>query len=64
MTLEKARHWLRKFNQWFWWNATVLTKKDCETQRVLLENFLDERMLSRVKWDVMVTANTPINPGA
>ena len=60
MTLEEARHCTRKFDQWFQWNATVLTKKDCETQRVLLENFLDEKMLSRVKSDVTVTANTPI----
>ena len=27
MTLEEAWHWLRKFDQWFIWNATVLSKK-------------------------------------
>ena len=60
MSLEEAWHWLRKFDQWFIWNATVLSKKGSVTQRVLLENFLDERMLSRIKSDVTVTATTPI----
>ena len=44
----------------FIWNSTVLSKKGNVTQRVLLENFLDERMLSRIKLDVTVTATTPI----
>ena len=60
MTLEEARIWIRKFEQWFRWNATVIAKKDCETQRVLLENFLDDRMLSRVKSDATVTPDTPV----
>ena len=40
MTLEEARIWLRKFDQWFKWNANVLQKKGLVAQRVLLENFL------------------------
>ena len=31
MTLEEARHWIRKFDQWFEWNAAVLAKKSRET---------------------------------
>ena len=38
----------------------VFSKKGSVTQRVLLENFLDERMLSRIKSDVTVTATIPI----
>ena len=60
MSLEEARHWIQKFDKWFKWNATVLSKKDNVTQRVLLENFLDERMLSRIKSDVTVTDATLI----
>ena len=58
--LEEARYWLRKFNQWFIWKAKVLSKKGLVTQRVLLENFLDKLMLSKVNSDVMVTPSTPI----
>ena len=60
MTLEEARNWIRKFDEWFKWNTTVLTKKDSITQRVLLENFLDNRMLSKIKSDVTVTDATLI----
>ena len=28
MTLEEARLWIRKFDQWFVWNAKILTKRD------------------------------------
>ena len=60
MLLEEAQHWLRKFDQWFKWNTTVLSKKDNVTQRLLLENFLDESMLSRIKSDITVTDAMPI----
>ena len=60
MTLEEARNWIRKFDEWFKWNAAILNKKDSVTQRVLLENFLDERMLSRIKSDITVTDETLI----
>ena len=60
MTLEEARHWIRKFDQWFDWNSAVLAKKSRQTQRVILENFLDDRMISRVKSDATVNPDTPI----
>ena len=44
----------------FKWNAAILNKKDSVTQRVLLENFLDKRMLSRIKSDITVTDETLI----
>ena len=60
MTLEEARNWIRKFDEWFKWNAAILSRKDSVTQRVLLENFLDERMLSKIKSDITVTDATLI----
>jgi len=60
MTLEEARIWIRKFNQWFVWNATILSKKGLVAQRVLLENFLDDRMLSKVQSDGIINENTPV----
>ena len=51
MTLEEARIWLRKFDQWFKWNANILHIKGLVAQRVLLENFLDDRMLSKIQSD-------------
>ena len=60
MTLEEARYLLRKFDQWLIWNAKVFSKKGLVAQRVLLENFLDERMLSKVNSDITVTSSTPI----
>ena len=60
MTLEEAKNWIRKFDEWFKWNAPVLDKKDKLTRRVLLENFLDDRMLSRIKSDISVDEDTPI----
>ena len=38
----------------------MLDKKDKITRRVLLENFLDDRMLSRIKSDISVDEDTPI----
>ena len=60
MSLEEAQYWLRKFDQWFVWNAKVLIKKGLVAQRMFLENFLDERMLSKVQSDVLVNPSTPI----
>ena len=60
MTLEEARIWLRKFDQWFKWNTNVLQKKGLVAQRVLLENFLDNRMLSKVQSDGTINKNTPV----
>ena len=60
MTLEEARIWLRKFDQWFKWNAIVLQKKGLVAQRVLLENFLDNRMLSKIQSYGKIDDNTPV----
>ena len=60
MSLEEARNWIRKFDEWFKWNEAILERKDDVTQRVLLENFLDERMQSRIKTDLTINENTPI----
>ena len=60
MTLEEARIWIRKFDQWFVWNAKILHKKGLVAQRVLLENFLDNRMLSKVQSDVNINDSTPV----
>ena len=60
MTLEEARTWLRKFDKWFEWNAPVLAKKNQDMQRAILENYLDDRMLSRMKTDATVKPDTPI----
>ena len=60
MSLEEARLWIRKFDQWFVWNAKILCKKRLVAQRVLLENFLDNRMLSKVQSDETVTNSRPV----
>ena len=60
MTLEEARTWLRKFDKWFEWNAPILAKKDAEMQKAILENYLDDRMLSRMKTDATIKPDTPI----
>ena len=60
MSLEEARLWIRKFDQWFVWNAKILSKKGLVAQRVLLENFLDNIMLSKVQSDETVTNSTPV----
>ena len=62
MTLEEAENWLKKFEEWFIWNKAILDRKGYQTQRVLLENFLDERMLSKMHTDNSVTSETLI-PG-
>ena len=60
MTLEEARIWIRKFDQWFVWNVKILNKKGLVAQRVLLENFLDDRILSKVQSDVNINDSTPV----
>ena len=60
MTHEEARIWLRKFDQWFKWNTNILQKKGLVAQRVLLENFLDDRMLSKIQSDGKIDENTPV----
>ena len=60
MTLTEAKNWLKGFAAWFKWNASILNSKCPITKRVLLENFLDERMLSKLQTDVTVTMDTPI----
>ena len=59
MTLEESV----KFDQWFIWNKAILYRKGYHTQRVLLENSLNVRMLSKMKTNVTVTAETPIQGG-
>ena len=60
MMLKEANNSIMKFDEWFKWNTAILSKKDNVTQRVLLENFLDERLLSKIKSDITVTNTTPI----
>ena len=62
MTLEEAENWLKKIEEWIVWNKTILNRKNIKLKRVLLENFLDERMLSKMRTDDSVTSETPI-PG-
>ena len=60
MTLTEAENWLKGFAAWFNWNASILDSKSPVTKRVLLENFLDEKMLLKLRTDVTVTMDTPI----
>ena len=60
MRLEEAKKWIKKFDEWFKWNRVILERKDHDTQRVLLENFLNEKMLSKMKTDTTVADETPI----
>lgn len=60
MTLEEAENWLAKFEAWFKWNKEILNRKGLQTQRILLENFLDERMIYKLRTDDTVTSDTPI----
>ena len=45
MTLTEADKWLKGFAGWFKWNPSILDSKCPLTKRVLLENFLDDRLL-------------------
>ena len=38
----------------------ILDRKDIDTQRVLLENFLDERMYYKLQTDETITSETPV----
>ena len=60
MRLEEAKKWIKKFDEWFKWNRAILERKDHDTQRVLLENFLNEKMLSKMKTDTTVADEIPI----
>ena len=60
MTLTEADNWLKGFAAWFEWNAPLLNSKGPLTKRVLLENFLDERLLSKLQTDTSITMNTPV----
>jgi hypothetical protein len=60
MSLSEADNWLKGFTAWFDWNAPILNNKDPVTKRVLLENFLDERLLSKLQIDDSITMDTPV----
>ena len=60
MSLTEADNWLKGFTAWFDWNAPILNSKGPLTKRVLLENFLDERLLSKLQTDNSVTLDTPV----
>ena len=60
MSITETDNWLKGFTAWFDWNAPILDSKGPLTKRVLLENFLDERLLSKLKTDVTVTMDTPV----
>ena len=60
MTITEAENWLKGFVSWFKWNAPILDNKDPATKRVLLENFLDDKMLSKLRADVTITDDTLI----
>ena len=53
MSLSEADNWLKGFTAWFDWNAPILNNKDPVTKRVLLENFLDERLLSKLRRNLL-----------
>ena len=61
MTLTEAENWLKGFVSWFKWNAPILDSKSPATKRVLLENFLDDKMLSKLRADITITIDTPIS---
>ena len=60
MSLTEADTWLKVFTAWFEWNASILNSKDPLTKQVLLENFIDERLLSKLQTDASITMNTPV----
>ena len=55
MSLTEADNWLKGFTAWFKWNASILDSKCPLTKRVLLENFLDDRLISKLQKDATVT---------
>ena len=52
MSITEANNWQKGFTAWFDWNAAILDSKGPLTKRVLLENFLDKRLLSKLRTDV------------
>ena len=60
MSITEADNWLKGFTAWFEWNAPILDTKDPITKRIILENFLDERLLSKLRMDVTVMMSTPV----
>ena len=58
MSITEADNWLKGFTAWFEWNAPILDTKGPLTKRIILENFLDERLLSKLRTDVTVTLDT------
>ena len=59
MSLEEAANWLKKFEEWFNWNEAI-NKKEYQTRRVILTNFLEEKILSNLRTDDTFTRETPI----
>ena len=60
MSLTEADNWLKGFTALFDWNAPILNSKGPLTKRILLENFLDERLLSKLQMDDSITMDTPV----
>ena len=60
MSLTEADTWLKGFTAWFEWNASILISKDPLTKRVLLENFIDERLLSKLQTDASIRMKTAV----
>ena len=51
-SITEAVNWLKGFTAWFDRNTPILDSKGPLTKRVLLENFLDKRLLSKLRTDV------------
>ena len=58
MSITEADNWLKGFAAWFDWNAPIPDSKCPFTKGVLLENFLNERLLSKLRTNVTVTMDT------
>ena len=59
MSITEANNWQKGFTAWFDWNAPILDSKGPLTKRVLLENFLNKRLLSKLRTDITVMMETP-----
>ena len=60
MSITEADTWLKGFTAWFEWNAPILDTKHPTTKRILLENFLDDRLRSKLQTDTTITTDTPV----
>ena len=60
MSITEADTWLKGFTAWFEWNAPILDTKNPTTKRILLENFLDDRLRSKLQTDTTITTDTPV----